>query len=237
MQANFGQQIRNTSNVKLPSTINIYTDEELNAVDSGLVELLPPRNVGISTHQESNIENMRLVLSSNPENHTEYTSHAIDIVGEILEIEPELESEFEGEYLPPYTPDILPAYAFSILDIPPEDTPMNRLESIHRQEAAGIAGEISSIRDVPVNDDIEEYRDGAKVRGAPKRRILFTFGPQLDSKLRRVTKRLKNGFTTIFPKQILDETHESRGARKKDRKKTEGIWKWAFPFLYRDKKP
>ncbi|KAI0104418.1 hypothetical protein F4814DRAFT_455728 [Daldinia grandis] len=199
IQANFGQSVSSTSNVKLPNTIKIYTDEELDAVESGLVELLPPGNAEPNASEELGVENTRSTTGNNQENHVRSISQpAIRITEGNLEIETEIENESEDEFLPPYTPEILPAY-----------TPFGATEGLPGDAliSAEYARETSNTEGVPIYNTIEGHHDEIGVQGTSRPSILYTLSSRVDRKLRKAKQKLACGFRAISPKKVLDLTH------------------------------
>ncbi|KAI1654790.1 hypothetical protein F4813DRAFT_369361 [Daldinia decipiens] len=192
IQANFGQPVSRTSNVRLPSAINIYTDEELNAMESGLVELSPPRNE-LNTSEELNVENTQSIMGNNQESHVRSMSQPdIRITEGDFEIESEIEPEFESEYLPPYSPEILPAYTpFDITEIP---------SLISAEEAR----EISSTEDITMlYDTIEGNHDETEMRGTSRLDFLYILSSRVNRTFQKVKQKLTRGFKTISPKKAL----------------------------------
>ncbi|KAI1650829.1 uncharacterized protein F4817DRAFT_312187 [Daldinia loculata] len=224
IQANFGQPVSSTSNVRLPSAINIYTDEELNAMESGLVELLPPRNAELNTSEESSMENTRPTMGNGQESYVRSISQPVIRIP-AGDFENENETGFEGEYLPVYTPEILPPYTpFGIVEILSGEPPVSAEE----------AREASNTEDVPIYDTIEENHDEIGVQDTSRLDILYTLSSRVDRKFQRVKQKLACSFKTVSPKKALDLT---LGIRKGDARKIVGIRRWAFPFTHHNKKP
>ncbi|KAI0844477.1 hypothetical protein F5Y00DRAFT_274016 [Daldinia vernicosa] len=194
IQASFGQPVSSTSNVKLPSTINIYTDEELNAMESGLVELLPPRNAELNVSEESSAENERPTMSDNQENLVRSISQTAT---RINEGDLEIESEFEGEYLPRYTPEILPAYTpFGVTEIMSEDPLISTEE----------ARETNNTEDVPIYGTNERHYDETRAQDASRLGILYTLRSRMNRKFQSAKQKLACSFKIVSAKKALKLT-------------------------------
>ncbi|XXG95705.1 hypothetical protein Hte_001975 [Hypoxylon texense] len=106
--ANFGQPIPGTKNVELPSTITLYTDEEVDAIAESSNTQRPFNDRPIINDDSGAIEEDILVDQS----YVEDAPHHTYITHEDLEFEDVVdEAKFDDEYLPPYTPEILPPYS------------------------------------------------------------------------------------------------------------------------------
>lgn len=128
LEVNFGEAVPGASNVKLPSTMRIYTDEEIEAGifddddedydenydDDGDDDDDDEDEQRPSTREEQ-IVRYEIFASDYIEDSNERADSApvvVDISNDLLDFEGEVPDEgmFDGECLPTYTHELLPAY-------------------------------------------------------------------------------------------------------------------------------
>ncbi|KAI1769365.1 hypothetical protein GGR53DRAFT_474043 [Hypoxylon sp. FL1150] len=196
MAANFGQSIHGTRNVKLPTTLRLYTDAELDAMEQGSHIVRPAAEAPTST---VDLEVTRLE-----------DAPRADITEADLEVEEREETELDDECLPPYTPDTRPPYSLvdpmkaiseisleTQADIPEDDPPAYTPAVADTPEDSAITEidpdsavpdtccNISSVRDALRNDSIKEAE--TEVCRTP-RLALRSLGARAEQKLRRFTR-------------------------------------------------
>ncbi|KAI1406209.1 hypothetical protein F4819DRAFT_507751 [Hypoxylon fuscum] len=214
MQANFGQPIAGTSNVKLPSNMRIYTDEEVDAMDAEL-RGRPRETRTFDTYDDTDLTVDQIQESGSLE--FEAPSDFIEEDHELDEID--VAGEFEGEYLPIYIPDVLPPYAPSKIslelqaeipppyyseeyipeeDAPAEDTLGNEYEEIIENAAA-----VDSVEDVVEDDSVKKGEPEAC-----KTSRLAALHTIADQKLQKAKQKLARGFELISPNKVLGRARE-----------------------------
>ncbi|KAI1406773.1 hypothetical protein F5Y13DRAFT_183919 [Hypoxylon sp. FL1857] len=237
LEINFGEPIRGSRNVKLPSTLRIYTDEEIDAMDAGIIELPTPTIPGHNINEEPSMTETNFTLTSNQDNNTEPEPRIINVGGEEIELDASFEAEFGGEFLPLYTPSMLPPYSpYTSAEFPPgislagqrdnvpedvteetthiEATPE---ESIFREIAPGgnnvadniVEGtyEISSDGDISGAHHIDESSDGRKVLTSNPSSF-YIFSSRIDRRLQMVKQKLIRGIKAIAPERTFSRAQK-----------------------------
>ncbi|KAL7622536.1 hypothetical protein AAE478_008043 [Parahypoxylon ruwenzoriense] len=177
MQANFGDTILGTNNVKLPATMRIYTDEEVDAMDAGLLVTNEPTPVRRPRpYNEEELDMIGMGLDAN---------------GELQEPQPvnacSEDLGHEDEPLPLYSPDIRPAYIPSdFMPLPPYTPLATRLEPIPEE---------------PEEEDVEDSTPDTKDEptGTSSAPMLVAFRARLDNKLRKARRKLARGLGSVSP--------------------------------------
>ncbi|KAI1777298.1 hypothetical protein F4818DRAFT_457180 [Hypoxylon cercidicola] len=212
--ANFGAPIPGTKNVKLPSTLTLYTDEELDAMEA---ELSRP-----AANESSEAPEPDLLVDLIEEGDFE-DEPQVDITQEDSEL---VEAEFDGEFLPPYTPDTLPPYSpYSPSDptkplsevspvvqveIPEDDPPeysavVDALEDDAIMEdsvdAIQVISDIGSVKDALRNESVEEAE--TEVYSTSRLAVLGSLGSRLLQKAKRRLAHAVSPKTVIRVREIM----------------------------------
>lgn len=184
-EVNFGESIPDTTNVVLPSTMRIYTDEELDLMNAG-------------------------TFVEDPDIRVEPTSFTLDACGDDAETDYESDithvdlgadailQRVDNEALPLYT-DPPPAYTVS------DEVTANELV-----ESTPIVTEV----EVEVEVDGHVPTAVEVVDNDPKavEQVFFrTLGARLDRKLLKMKQKLVRGFKSCSPRRVVDRAREARG--------------------------
>ncbi|KAI0178593.1 hypothetical protein GGR52DRAFT_532758 [Hypoxylon sp. FL1284] len=218
--ANFGEPIAGTKNVTLPSTLRIYTDEELDAIDEALWREAPTSDTNGSEHTDpteeyvDDVEDIEMTQDD-----FEYAVLDEDLWDEIV---------FDGEYLPFYTPEVLPPYSlydptkypseFSLVaqaenpeDDPPEysETAItpgeDALMEVDSEDAIQNTPDIDGMEDALRNTSIEEAVVEPKVCSISKLATLRNLGSRFEQKLQKSKQKLSH---IISPKKLVKRVRE-----------------------------
>lgn len=187
--ANFGQSVPGTRNVKLPTTIRLYTDAELDAMENG--------------HTVRPIREEPIHNEESEATYFEDVPH-VDITQDFEETE---EVELDDECLTPYTPDIRPPYSLidpmkSLSEISlevqadiPEDDPPAYSVTVDTPEESAITDadperathdtcDVDSVEDALRNDSIREAE--TEVSCTSRLALLRSLGSRAERKLRKL---------------------------------------------------
>ncbi|KAI4865950.1 hypothetical protein F4820DRAFT_447577 [Hypoxylon rubiginosum] len=224
--ANFGEPIPGTKNVELPSTLTLYTDEELDAMEAELFNVERPVSERPNTNEASSASEADVLVDQ--ESYLEDAPHTY-ITEEDLDFEVVVdEAEFDGEYLPLYTPEILPPYSPSdttnppskasfviqvekpkddppeysaTVDTPEEDAPME----VDPECAIQSTSDILAVEDAPRNDSIEKVEN--EVCGTSTLAMLRSLGARVERKLQKAKRKLAHA---ISPKKTVVWVRETK---------------------------
>lgn len=206
MEANFGAPVADTTNVKLPSTMRIYTSEELDLMDAGLFvdEARSGDDEETLVGSEEDEEEEAGDVENNEEVETDLESNPSTLLAEAEDVY----EEDKEEPLPLYSPDTRPTYP----DQPADDPPAYTLQEVLVEEAAVEEVAVAPIPDatpVPVPAFAVETETTvpivavhtesvAKVVGR-KRAVFTRAGRKILVVKRTVARRLK----VLSPKRLF----------------------------------
>ncbi|OTA54199.1 hypothetical protein K449DRAFT_454546 [Hypoxylon sp. EC38] len=224
MEINFGEAIPGTNNVNPPRTIRIYTDEELDAIDAELIELLNRARLGTHPNEDTGATETSSTVVYNGDSNTNYETHIIYT-----------DEDDTDEDLPLYTPTMLPSYSpynstVNLPVVPLEDRGERAPEySIHEENTLigtnleeDIPGEDAPGSNGVVENIIEDLHEGGRLgdatRGTPMERFwskgasrlspLSNFSSQIDRKLQKAKQKLARGIEVITPRKALNTVQE-----------------------------
>ncbi|KAI1084236.1 hypothetical protein F5B20DRAFT_576372 [Whalleya microplaca] len=207
MDANFGESIPDTNNVKLPSTMRIYTSAELDAMDAGFtiddeppIRVLTDEEVDAMADAYLRPSSLGVGIESNEESELRYITAYDD--SDLDDDEP----------LPLYNPDKLPRYStLSYADHPPSTPPsIYEVEEVVRDEPATPPYPVDLPSDAPPSMNEVEAEDvvgETEVVDVPEKRSL---GSRLDRKIRKAKQKLSRGLEHISLKRALERAVASR---------------------------
>ncbi|OTB09311.1 hypothetical protein M426DRAFT_17962 [Hypoxylon sp. CI-4A] len=228
MHVNFGEPIPGTNNVRLPSTMRIYTDAELDAMDAGIMGLSPTTTLS-TAYRESYTTDTGLTVRHTLSNTNTDPELPISTDEDYLDFDGFIEVEFEGEFLPLYTPEVLPVYKPSATQpplplpslavcsanafhdtLPEEPPPYTEEEHESREDAPEedltmnrVAGEDNTSDG---RDDHENETEKAKTKGAS----LHDMTLRLGRKLKKAQRKMVKEFDTLLPKKAVNWTRQLR---------------------------
>ncbi|KAI0139065.1 hypothetical protein F4776DRAFT_662762 [Hypoxylon sp. NC0597] len=208
MEINFGEAIPGTSNVNLPSTIRVYTDDELNALDAGLVELPNTTRPGTHTNEVPGTTETNSTVIYNEESNTNYELHITNIDEDIFD-----------EDLPRYTPTMLPPYSpynstEHLSDTSLEDQGERAPEYDTYEEH--IPREVNLEEDIHEGGRLDDTTGSTPITKSWRRKefrasilpSLYTFGSRIDEKLQKAKQKLARGIEVIAPRKAFSKVQK-----------------------------
>ncbi|KAI1097414.1 hypothetical protein F4804DRAFT_339215 [Jackrogersella minutella] len=238
MHVNFGEPISGINNVELPSTIRIYTDEELDAMDRGLA--------GTARTDVHSPEELDATLMAPTMSCVEPNPYVISMLEEDLTLRTHNEVKFDDEFLPIYSPEAVstnspsdlvdPLFGIYLVrwtdeslerDISEDHTPIratpeddgldvisgeDSVEDHIKDDAHGASDAQGTTGDDCVVDDLllrEEFRTSGLF-------TLSTLSSRLGQKLQKAKQKLARGFEFLSPKKAISKI---RGYKKRVHRK------------------